>query len=160
MILHSYCISHSCMFTFFINFRSNTACCAGVFNVLNTKNKQRVTLYAKYVNPEARPNQRWTVGSYSGSPSIVARNCTLNGLIYGYGKAGGKVCENCNELRSARGSSNPGTTLKNWEGETDDGRRNCSLSSKWKVWYHTKLAKLKANHFILYSCCGKYYYQS
>ena len=69
-----------------------------------------MTLYDVYMVPLS--SSRYSIGSYSGLPSIISNDCTTEGVYQGLD--GGKVCANCRDLRVAKGSTNPSYSLTNW----------------------------------------------
>ena len=94
-----------CLFTLF-----RKSACAGVFNSVNGDKIGHVKLYTTFIMPPQ--TQGWGVGFYAGTPSIVSRSCTKNGVFPG--KDGGMVCNDCKTLREKKGGSNPGTSLNKW----------------------------------------------
>jgi len=77
---------------------------------------KEVSLYAQYISPPS--HQRWVVSSYGGLPSIVSRECTNKGILLSKNNEG-LVCVSCNDLRIARGCSNPSVTLDKWYADLD-----------------------------------------
>ena len=98
-----------CMLSALIIIHRNSSC-AGVFNTVSGNKKEHIMLYNQYVAISGK--QRWRVGTYAASPSIVSKECTGVGMFRG--KDGGKVCSACKDLRDAKGGSNPGSVLNKW----------------------------------------------
>ncbi|KAL7447270.1 hypothetical protein ACHAXM_010866 [Skeletonema potamos] len=90
--------------------------CAGVYNSFAGPKMKEVSLYAQYISPPS--HQRWVVSSYGGLPSIVSRECTNKGILLSKNNEG-LVCVSCNDLRIARGCSNPSVTLDKWYADLD-----------------------------------------
>ena len=74
------------------------------------KKKKDAKIYTRFVVP--LDTQCHRVGTYAGLPSIVSVNCTGVGIYYG--ADGGRQCQACKDLRSARGSNNPSVRLNSW----------------------------------------------